>query len=411
MAYCRACGRAIEANARFCRQCGATIANHEPAARDAIAPVPDVQPPMPQAGPLGRIRLVLANPEMLKAVSKAAGKSMALSAAVLGPGLLLLALGQVVLGTIWLFAGSFAMVAWTYRKPWRLGLVSCLIPPVAAGLCYIVQLILFANANLPFLLVLGGILAGCAAGWIRAQTHEVYLENGQYFAQRSIAYLAIWAAAFGITQLLGLLASNVWLIRAGLVTGAFSTAMLALVSIVVWRKRARVGAQTVVLLLAVAAIMAPSPLYAQFASDRASARDLLADAASRVVLHSNPGQVFPLGAPQISGSNDLATATYRTQIGIAYYHFVVILSRHANATAAQPAAGDLRNIPVVARRVFEGASVVLSGHVAGGPGPGRRVAQTAGATARENFKIVTHADASYTNTGSPGGRTALGSST
>ncbi|MGE0629674.1 MAG: hypothetical protein AB7O43_17835 [Hyphomicrobiaceae bacterium] len=338
-------------------------------------------------------------------MSKAAGKSMALSAAVLGPGLLLLALGQVMFGTIWLFVGSFAMVAWTYRRPWRLGLASCLIPPIAAGLCYMVQLILFANAQLPFLLVFGGVLAGCAAGWIRAQTHEVYLESGQYFAQRSIAYLAIWAAAFGVTQLLGLLASNVWLIRAGLVTGAFSTAMLAVVSIVVLRKRAIVGAHAAALLFAAAVILAPSPLYAQFASDRSSARDLLADAAGRVVLHSNPGQVFPLGAPQISGTNDTAMAVYRTRISSGSYVLAVTLSRHASTAAAQPTAVDLRNLPVAAQRTFEGAPLVLAGRILGGPAPGPRIVQTAGATARENFRIATHVDFHFTNTASsaPGG--------
>ena len=70
---------------------------------------------------------------ILWACSKSLAKSLALSVAVIAPGAVLADNPQtVVLGVLWLFVGSFGLMAWTYRKPWRLGLISCLLPPLAA---------------------------------------------------------------------------------------------------------------------------------------------------------------------------------------------------------------------------------------------------------------------------------------
>ncbi len=172
-----------------------------------------------------------------KAGSKAILKSVALSALVLGPGFLMLMAGMPFPGMIWLFCGSFGLMAWTYRKPWRLGLVSCLIPPVAAAVCYLIQLALFGNEAPPIELLAPAIAVGIGVGYWRAQTHKVSKgEDGGIIAERTIGYLLVWVAAYAVTQMLGLVTRDLFAIRAGLVTGAFSTAMLAVVSIMIWRQ-------------------------------------------------------------------------------------------------------------------------------------------------------------------------------
>lgn len=201
--------------------------------------------------------------EVLKTVAKAASKaifkSVALSLAVLGPGFVMLIMGITIPGMIWLFFGSFGLMAWTYRKPWRLGIVSCLIPPAAAGICYVVQLFLFGVASPPAFLLFGAIGAGIAVGYWRAQTHQVKQdENGSIIAERTIQYLLVWVAAYGITQFLGLVAAGTLAIRAGLITGAFSTAMLSVVSFVIWwRYRALVSHIAMIPLLALAGLIFP----------------------------------------------------------------------------------------------------------------------------------------------------------
>ena len=202
--------------------------------------------------------------EVLRTVAKAGVKaltrSIALSIAVLGPGFVMLMMGMTVLGMVWLFAGSFSLMAWTYRKPWRLGLISCLLPPAAAGVCYLVQFALFGSVAPPALLVLGAVGMGIGVGFWRAQTHEVKAgEDGGIVAERTIHYLLVWVAAYAVTQVLGILALGTFAVRAGLVTGAFSTAMLAMVSLIIWRRyRTLAGQVAAVLLFAFAGLASPT---------------------------------------------------------------------------------------------------------------------------------------------------------
>ena len=169
------------------------------------------------------------------AAIKAGTKSLALSAAVLGPGFLLLLSGAQVAGMIWLFFGSFGLMSWTYRKPWRLGWISCLIPPIVALCCYLAQLAIFQQSP-PFLWVVAAVAAGSAIGYFRGQAHEVYEEDQSIFAQRTIQYLLVWVVAYGATQAIAMTSTNVLAIRGGLVTGALTTAMLLVVSVMLIRR-------------------------------------------------------------------------------------------------------------------------------------------------------------------------------
>ncbi|MFK8035710.1 MAG: zinc ribbon domain-containing protein, partial [Hyphomicrobiales bacterium] len=194
-----------------------------------------------------------------RAAAKGIAKSVALSLAVLGPGFVMLIMGMTVLGMLWLFVGSFAMMAWSYRKPWRLGAIACLIPPAAAAICYALQLLLFGIAAPPLVLIAGAGVAGLAVGFWRAGTHEVKRDaSGAIIAERTIGYLLVWAIAYGATQLLGFIAISELAIRAGLITGAFTTAMLATVSIVVWRQFKQLKAAPVALILAVIVALSAS---------------------------------------------------------------------------------------------------------------------------------------------------------
>ena len=219
MAICTKCGTENAENKSYCRRCGNKLG--------AVAPSATVVQDQSDSRSL-----------MVRAVAHAIGKSLLLSAAVLGPGMLLLAQGQQLVGMLWLFAGSFGMMAWTYRKPWRLVMLTCLLPPAAAFVSYLVQLILFGNALPPALLLLIAVGLGLLLGFRRAKDHEVYMQDGSVFAQRTTKYLVTWIVAYACTQILGAVAQSVFLVAAGLLTGAYATSMLLVVSVVLVRKRA-----------------------------------------------------------------------------------------------------------------------------------------------------------------------------
>lgn len=296
------------------------------------------------------------------AITAAAVKSLVLSAAVLGPGLLLLYSGALVPGMLWLFGGSFGMVAWTYRKPWRLGFITCLIPPVAAGLGYVLQLALFSNAAPPLLITLGAVVLGIGVGWYRGEAHQLYKKDGSIFAQRTVTYLGIWIAAYAITQFMAVTA-DLWLVRSGLLTGAFSTAMLGAVSVIILQKRkALAHASAAVMAFAFlfshpAAIL---PAAAQSSSGDVEAIDILRQTASRVsrlvldadlaeaVMGQRPAPAdsapisIPLPAPSFQRiSENAATATYATD---ASSSISVTLERLESTEAAMPQMSDLRGV-------------------------------------------------------------------
>lgn len=242
MAVCSQCGKPLRGRSRFCTHCGAMISVAEAPEENAAPPAPPqpspaaakpLQLPTSQQDALDRRAIIVA------AVVRGLGKSLLLGAAVLGPGILLLMRGQQLVGMLWLFAGSFGMMAWTYRKPWRLVMLTCLLPPGAALASYSVQLILFGKALPPPLLLLIVAGLGLLIGFWRARSHEVYMQDGSIFAQRTTRYLVIWIVAYAGTQVLGAMAQSVFLVAAGLLTGAYTTAMLLTVSVVLLRKRTR----------------------------------------------------------------------------------------------------------------------------------------------------------------------------
>ncbi|TWT41491.1 hypothetical protein KOR42_47620 [Thalassoglobus neptunius] len=182
---------------------------------------------------------ILRNPELRSRVLRALGWSLtinvSLTTLIIGTGVWI-STYQPMLGLLWMFLGSFAMMARTYSKPWKLMTVTCLLPAFAASSSYAIQLWLFSE-RMPQLQWIGiAATVGLIVGLIRARTHEIYYENGQIMARRTAAYLIIWAIAYLGTQLLGMIGATTPLIHSGLLTGAFSTMMLTAVSLVILMK-------------------------------------------------------------------------------------------------------------------------------------------------------------------------------
>ena len=170
---------------------------------------------------------------ILVAGGKGLSKSLLLSAMVMGPGLLIMQ-KQQILGWLWMLLGSFAMMAWSYRKEWRINWVSCLIPPLMAAASYIVQLVVYGgNPNLIWLGL--AAIVGLAVGIARGGTHEVYIQRGGIYARKVTGYLLVWLVCYLITQFFSMLGQKEAL-QIGRISGAFSTAMLIAVSVVLLSK-------------------------------------------------------------------------------------------------------------------------------------------------------------------------------
>lgn len=256
-AKCSQCNKPLRPGVGFCPHCGAPANSGKASsavAKNRHSKKKSARSQQPSRTKVVSKRQVNRRALIIKTVAKSLVKSLALSAAVLGPGLLLLANGESLIGMIWLFVGSFAMMAWTYRKPWRLGTISCLIPPISATVCYLFQLELFSKNLPPFFAIAASILLGLTIGYLRGKAHVVYERNGEFFAERTLPYLVIWIVAYGITLGLGMAASNIWAVYSGLVSGAFTTAMLMVVSILLLnnsgrKSRLRAGANSAIFIL------------------------------------------------------------------------------------------------------------------------------------------------------------------
>jgi len=239
MAYCSECGCELESTPKFCSKCGHPVRidkSDKKAARTAKARngrknLQQTEASFPNSKGSNNKAIIA------KTIAKGLIKSLTTSALVLGPGIVILMAGFKAVGMIWLFLGSFWLMARSYRKPWRLTALSCLIPPIATVTSYLIQLWLFSGEafSLPAFGI--AIAAGLLFGWWRGRSHQIYWEENSLFAKRTYGYMITWVLAYGFTQALAATASSVLLIRAGLVTGAFTTTVLAIVSIMLLRRR------------------------------------------------------------------------------------------------------------------------------------------------------------------------------
>jgi ABC-type multidrug transport system fused ATPase/permease subunit len=178
VAYCTKCGFVLRDGANFCSQCSAPVSKAVKKGRHSKQSLAHEQQidkrsqkqskKQPKAVKWSGKKLNK-RAFIFRVAAKAMAKSLALSAAILGPGFVLLTNDFVVIGMIWLFVGSFSMMAWTYRKPWRLNILTSLLPSLAAIVSCAVQLTLFHDSIPPvesFILAIGtGLVIGRCQPW------------------------------------------------------------------------------------------------------------------------------------------------------------------------------------------------------------------------------------------------------
>ena len=128
-------------------------------------------PPLERARPRGPRGKILA------AATKSLIKTAVTSALVMGPGVILMGpLEQPLAGSIWLLIGAFGMMAWSYRRQWRLMWITCLVPPVSAGASWIVQLaVMGEDPQVPIVATALGV--GSIVGLIRGGTHKTFVQD------------------------------------------------------------------------------------------------------------------------------------------------------------------------------------------------------------------------------------------
>lgn len=178
--------------------------------------------------------------------------NLCLSAILLAPGMYLLLTGQQGWGIGALFLGSFLLLLRTYRKPWRLTLLSSLLPVLCVCFCWGLQWVLFA-ADAPNLAWIGGAAGlGILFGLLRGRAHKIWQEDNAIFAKRTLGYLILWALAFGATQLFAFTSRDVLAFRAGLITGAFSTALLSAATLTLLLRRDKVRPRAIAAVMMIA---------------------------------------------------------------------------------------------------------------------------------------------------------------
>ncbi|WP_442510333.1 hypothetical protein SH528x_001947 [Novipirellula sp. SH528] len=191
-----------------------------------------VAPSSPQIGLVAALSDPVLSPRILKAGSIALLKSLGLTAIVMIPGLILLSMSPLI-GVLWMFVGSFFLMARMYEKPWRLTWITCVTPAAVSGLCFLIQLVLFRDLIPNLVTLFSAASIGVLIGLFRARSHSIYVDNGAVMAQRTVGYLVVWAICYGTTQMFGLFAATMPLIRGSLLASAFSTSMLICVSVAI----------------------------------------------------------------------------------------------------------------------------------------------------------------------------------
>ncbi len=166
---------------------------------------------------------------------KSAIKSVLRSALVMGAAMLAWQV-SAALGSLVMLGGSFLLMFLSYSKEWRLHWVTCLLPPLAAGGSYLMQLSIL-DLQPDSAVLTPAIIVGVVIGLLRGLTHKTFVRAGGVFAKRSVFFLLIWAISYGVTQLFTLARSQ-GMVSVGLAGGAFSTALLAVASLILLFKYA-----------------------------------------------------------------------------------------------------------------------------------------------------------------------------
>jgi hypothetical protein len=169
----------------------------------------------------------------LALVARAVFKNLLLSAVAIAFSAALAAVDPR-LGSVAMLVTSAWMLLRSYRREWPLHWITCLLPAVTATACFFAQATLIGEHQ-SAAVVPPAILVGLGVGLLRGRAHDVFVRGGRVFARKTWLYLAIWIGCMLLTQgaaLLGL--SETLSVMLG--GGAFSTTMIVVMSLVLFRK-------------------------------------------------------------------------------------------------------------------------------------------------------------------------------
>jgi len=138
------------------------------------------------------------------------------------------------LGIIVMMIYSSFMMIQASRQKMPLGKFTAILPGMISLLSFLIML-LFLGVRNP-LMPLAGLSAGLLPGWLMARGHRVYRENGILYAKRTYFYILIWVVSLLFTQGSTLLGLRTIISDFGFLLSGFSTAMMVVLSIILFRK-------------------------------------------------------------------------------------------------------------------------------------------------------------------------------
>lgn len=223
----------------------------------------------------------------IAAIAGALVKSIIVSAIVIGLSVALMSVSPA-LGVMAMLVFTSIMLVRASRKDTPLNAFTALLPGGMALVCYLLQLAVSGIDDPTW--PLAGAAAGGLPGWLVGRGHRTYMRGRQVFAHRTSGTVLIWVLTLLLTQgttLLGL--HEVAGVALGL--GAFSTAMLIMLSAMLFRKVPRAGkhapprtvdSMIIMIVLGVSVIAGPGLFVSAAGAQDAAACRAIADTLAKV---------------------------------------------------------------------------------------------------------------------------------
>ena len=168
-------------------------------------------------------------------------KKLIVSGIIIGLCILVMQL-NLALGIILMMLYSSLMVLKTSRNEMPLGKFTAILPALMSLASFFFMLALIGVSN-P-LMPIAGFAAGIIPGWLMARGHRVYEKNGVVYAKRTFFYIFIWILSMLFTQGSTLKGLRSTITDFGFLLNGFSTAMMVVLSILLFTKISRWKIQT-----------------------------------------------------------------------------------------------------------------------------------------------------------------------
>lgn len=168
-------------------------------------------------------------------------KKLIVSGIIIGLCILVMQL-NLAIGIILMMLYSSLMVLKTSRNEMPLGKFTAILPALMSLASFFFMLALIGVSN-P-LMPIAGLAAGIIPGWLMARGHRVYEKNGIVYAKRTFFYIFIWILSMLFTQGSTLKGLRSTITDFGFLLNGFSTAMMVVLSILLFTKISRGKIQT-----------------------------------------------------------------------------------------------------------------------------------------------------------------------